>query len=47
MLQDVRFALRSLTRRRSFAAVALLTVALGVALTTTMFSVADNVLYRT
>ena len=46
MLQDVRFALRSLTRRRSFAAVALLTVALGVALTTTMFSVADNVLYR-
>ena len=46
MLQDLRFVLRSFSRQRGFAAVAILTVALGVALTTTMFSVADNVLYR-
>lgn len=46
MLQDVRFVLRSFARQRAFAAVAILTVALGVALTTTMFSVADNLLYR-
>ena len=46
MLQDMRFVLRSFRRQRAFALVAVLTVALGVALTTTMFSVADNVLYR-
>ena len=46
MLQDVRFVFRSFARQRGFAAVAILTVALGVALTTTIFSVADNVLYR-
>lgn len=46
MLQDLTFALRSFSRHRGFATLAVLTVALGVALTTTMFSVADNVLYR-
>jgi putative ABC transport system permease protein len=46
MLQDLRFVLRSFSRQRGFTAVAILTVALGVALTTTTFSVADNVLYR-
>ena len=30
MLQDVRFALRQLTRHRTYAAVAVLTIALGV-----------------
>jgi putative ABC transport system permease protein len=46
MLQDLRFALRTLARDRGFAVTTILTVALGIALTTTMFSVADNVMLR-
>ncbi|HYT67989.1 MAG TPA: ABC transporter permease [Vicinamibacterales bacterium] len=46
MLQDLRFAMRAFSRQRGFAAVAVLTIALGVAMTTTIFSVADNILYR-
>lgn len=44
---DVRFALRSLRRSPGWTAVALLTIALGVGATTTVFSVADTLLVRT
>lgn len=45
-LQDVRYAVRAARKAPGFYAAAALTVALGIALTTTMFSVADNILYR-
>lgn len=44
---DIRFALRSLGRSPGWTAVALLTIALGVGATTTVFSVADTLLIRT
>jgi len=44
---DVRFALRSLARSPGWTAVALLTIALGVGATTTVFSVVDALLIRT
>ena len=44
---DVRYALRSLRRAPGWTAVALLTIALGVGATTTVFSVADALLVRT
>lgn len=43
---DLRFALRSLTRTPGWTAVALLTIALGIGATTTVFSVADTLLVR-
>ena len=43
---DVRFALRSLGRSPGWTSVALLTIALGVGATTTVFSVADALLVR-
>jgi putative ABC transport system permease protein len=46
MLQDFRFALRLLNRNRGYAAMAILTVALGVGANTAVFSVADSVLFR-
>ena len=46
MVQDLKFALRSFARQPGFFAVAALTLALGVALTTTIFSVADNLILR-
>src|SRR6476620_4185472 len=46
MLQDLRFAFRLFARQRGFFIVAVLTLALGVGLTTTIFSVADGVLFR-
>ena len=42
--QDVRFALRSLRRAPGFAAVAVLTIALGIGATTAIFSVVDSTL---
>ena len=39
LLQDVRYALRTLRQNRRFAAVALLTLALGTAATTIMFTI--------
>ncbi len=46
LAQDVRYALRTLGRRPGFAAVALLTLALGSGTTTAMFTVINGVLLR-
>jgi predicted permease len=45
-MRDVRFATRSLFRSRGFAAIALTSLALGIGLTTAVFSVIDGVLLR-
>src|SRR5579862_6293710 len=44
--QDVRYALRTLRQRPGFAAVTLLTLALGAGATTVMYSVIDGVLLK-
>lgn len=46
MLTDLRFALRSLAKSHGFATVATLTIALGLAATTALYSVADAVVFR-
>src|ERR1051325_7737553 len=43
---DLRFALRSLRRRPTFAAVAIATIALAIGAGTAIFSVVDGVLFR-
>ncbi|SPE26971.1 conserved membrane hypothetical protein [Candidatus Sulfopaludibacter sp. SbA3] len=45
-IQDLRFAGRSLIRNRSFSAVAILSLALGIGATTSVFSVVDRILFR-
>src|ERR1044071_5202321 len=46
MVQDFRFALRQLVRRRTFSVIAIATIALGIGLSATVFSVVDGVLFR-
>ncbi len=46
MLHDVRYAVRSLLRARSYAVVAVLTLTLGIGANATIFSVVDAVLLR-
>jgi predicted permease len=47
LTQDGSFALRTLIKRPGFAAVAILTLALGIGGTTALFSVVDGVVFRT
>ena len=46
MLQDLRYALRTLRQHPGFAAVALLTIGLGTGVTTVMFTVINGVLLK-
>ncbi len=46
LLQDVRIGARSLARSRTYALIALLCLALGIGANTTIYSVANTLLYR-
>ena len=46
MLADLRFAVRTLARRRAFFIIAVTTLALGIGAATSIFSVVDGVIFR-
>jgi len=46
LLQDVRYALRSLWRSKGFATVAVLCLGFGIGVNTTIFSIVDGVLFK-
>jgi len=46
LMQDTRFALRLLSRRRSFAAIAIATLTIGIGAATAIYSIVDGVLLR-
>ena len=46
LVHDVRFAVRQLRKHRAFTAVAVLTLALGIGATTTLFTVLNAVVLQ-
>src|SRR5881397_1301941 len=46
IVQDLKFSLRSLAKSRGFAAVAVLTLALGIGANTAVYSLTDQILLR-
>ncbi len=46
LLQDIRYALRNLSRSKGFATVAILCLGFGVGLNATIFSLIDGVLLK-
>ncbi len=46
LIQDIRYALRALQRAPGFAAVSIVTLALGIAATTIVYSIVDGILLR-
>ncbi len=46
IVQDIRYALRAMARSPGFAAVSILTLALGIAATTIVYSIVDGILLR-